>query len=203
MRPFRADSARGDAARGSAALLVLLLVGACASTGLPIGADGRYYNEERGYSIDAPRLDDATAWRMVSLDDTDLAWRTEDGRSMSLSSSCKRTRARPALLARQLLIGVPRDAILSAHPVALRGDPGWAQTVETGADSAAIRIKTVTVVGGGCVYDWVLVAAAGPRFDESLPVFDDWWTSFERPRASEEEDAVQEEPGADAAGAAP
>jgi hypothetical protein len=204
MRPFRADSAWGNAVRQGAArslvLLLVVIVAACAGHGLRRDADGRYRNTEVGYVIDAPRFETEgdERWRPVSIDRTDLAWRTEDGRSMSLASTCKPTRARPALLARRLLIGVPRDDLIAAHPVALRGDAGWAQVVETGEEGQAIRIKTVTVVSAGCVFDWVLVAEAGPRFDESLPAFDAWWTSFERLRPPGE-DAASAEPDPSAA----
>ena len=122
--------------RGSVTFFVavawLLCAGGCATHGLKVDEDGRLRHPELGYEIDAPDLDSSVGWRSVSLDDTDLAYRSDDGRSMSLSSSCKQTRAKPALLARRLLIGIPRDALLSAYPVELRGDPGWAQVVETG-----------------------------------------------------------------------
>ena len=186
MRPSRADNAWGDRRwwRGPVLLLLLVVLTlqtmACAGRGLRPGRDGRFHNDDPEYAIDAPRFSAEALWKRISLEGTDLAWRTADGRSMSLSSSCKQTRARPALLARRLLIGVPRDDLLSAHPVALRGDPGWAQIVETGKGTEAVRIKTVTVVSAGCVFDWVLVAGAGARFDESLDAFDDWWSSFER-----------------------
>lgn len=184
MVPLRADSGpcegRGEGVGLLLLLLLLVTAVGCAGRGLPLGADGRYHHADPGYSIDPPRFGEGPAWQRISLDKTDLAWRTDDGRSISLSSSCRKTQAKPALLARRLLIGLEREALLGAHPVALRGDPGWAQTVETGEGGERVRIKTVTVVSAGCVFDWVLVAAADARFDESLEAFDAWWTSFVR-----------------------
>ncbi len=196
MKPFRVDRVRGVVVGGGAVLLAALGLAACASSGLKLGSDGRYRSKDLGYAIDAPRFAEPDEWRKVKVDDTDLAWRTDDGRSMSLASSCRRTRAKPALLARQLLIGVPRDDIVSAHPVALRGDPGWAQVVDTGGEDHSIRIQTVTVVGGGCVYDWVLVGHAGPRFEASVDTFDRWWSSFERARGADEPPASHDADGA-------
>lgn len=187
--------------------IAIAWVSGCATTGLKQGSDGRYRHRDLDYEIDAPGLPPEAGWRMIKLDDTDLAWRTDDGRSMSLSSSCKRTRAKPALLARRLLIGVPKDAVIAAHPVALRGDAGWAQIVETGTGARAVRIKTVTVVSRGCVFDWVLVAGAGPRFDDSVSAFDAWWTSFERTGEGPDSEPVADvEPASEpepAAGVAP
>lgn len=194
MRPSRADSTRDEARTRTTVWLVLAICAvaslACAGRTFREGVDGRLTHRELGYSIDTPRFGGDPAWQRIDLERTDLAWRRVDGRSMSLASSCRRTRAKPALLARRLLIGVPKDELLSAHPIALLGDPGWAQVVETGKGSEAVRIKTVTVVSAGCIFDWVLVAGAGPRFDETLPIFDAWWTSFERsPRARAAETA--------------
>ena len=94
--------------------------------------DGRYLHRKLDYSIEAPDFGADDSWRAIGLDGADLAWYSDDGRSMSLASSCKKTRADPYMLARRLLTGVPRDDVLSAHPIAHRGDPGWAQTVVTG-----------------------------------------------------------------------
>lgn len=188
MRPSHADSTWGDAwsrsvswlAVGACAAMCVAAFSGCAGRTFRVDADGRFTHRDLGYSIDAPHFGDDTEWERIDLDRTDLAWRRGDGRSMSVASSCKSSRAKPAFLARRLLIGIPKDDLISAHPIALRGDPGWAQTVETGKGAEAIRIKTVTVVSRGCVFDWMLVAGAGPRFDQSLPIFDAWWTSFER-----------------------
>lgn len=206
----RADNASGGSGgrrrvrRPGVAMLLLLTtavasgplaLAGCAGRGLRVGPSGRFHHDDPIYSIEAPRFSGDVEWRRVSVDGTDLAWRTGDGRSMSLSSSCRPTRARPALLARRLLIGVPRDDLVAAHPVALLGDPGWAQVVETGEGAEAIRIKTVTVVSVGCVFDWVLVASAGPRFDESLEAFDAWWASFERPHPDDAPAREEPAPG--------
>jgi len=83
---------------------------------------------------------------------------------------------------------VPRDDVISAHPIAHRGDPGWAQIVETGSGSRdAVTVKTVTVVNGGCVFDWVLVSPSGERFESALGVFDGWWPTFSRPSSLRDE----------------
>ena len=62
-----------------------------------------------------------------------------------------------------------------------RRDPGWTQTVVTGAYRNAVRVKTVTLLNAGCVFDWVLVTPNDASFDAAEPVFDAWWPTFRRP----------------------
>ena len=175
-------------------LWVLLVAPGCAGGPVKRIDDGRFENRKLDYAIEAPRFE-SDDWRRIGLDGADLAWYADDGRSMSLASSCKKTKAGPYMLARRLLTGVPRDAVISAYPVAHRGDSGWAQIVETGVGRDAVRVKTVTIVNGGCVFDWVLVTPANDRFEEAARVFDAWWPSFARPSSlGDPVDTIVDEP---------
>lgn len=202
MRASRANSARAGVTLWGV-LLVAFLAAGCARGPTRELDDGRILHRKLDYSIEAPQFGDDTSWHRIGLDGADLAWYSDDGRSMSLASSCKKTRAEPYFLARRLLTGVPRDDVLSAYPILHRGDPGWAQTVVTGTGREAVRVKTVTVVNGGCIFDWVLVTPAQADHEASAGIFDAWWPSFRRPAAGGDAEPAEPTGGRDAEPADP
>jgi hypothetical protein len=95
---------------------------------------------------------------------------------MSLVEHCGRARAKPRVLARQLLIGLDRPTLLEEGPVGADETEGWMQRLQASAGEEELQLKTVTRVVGQCSYDWILVARSGLEGPETA--FDDWWKSF-------------------------
>ena len=58
------------------------------------------------------------------------------------------------------------------------GLPGFAQDLERVEGSAWIRIRTLTLRGARCTYDWILLAPDAERLTALRPAFDAWWQSF-------------------------
>ena len=180
----------------AAGLLVLLLAGSasgCAGDWVEFErGDGRVYRHHSlGYVIAYPPESPGDAWSPVSVEGADLAFRHSDGAVISMSSSCRETRAAPAQLGRHLMIGIAGRKPLKAGRLMHAGDEGWWQIVDAEENGAAVRIKTVTLLAGGCVFDWVLVAPEPGGFGWAEPLFDRWWASFERPSS---EDVDRREP---------
>jgi hypothetical protein len=133
-----------------------------------------------GYTIAHPGGTHHADWKQIKVDGTDLAFRDPSGAALSLSSDCRRTDAPIGVLARQLIIGTSRDELLAASPVELAGDPGFSQTFDTIEDEVRVRIKAVTLLNGGCVFDFVAAVRDLATFDRVETVFDRWWKSFVR-----------------------
>lgn len=165
-----AGSRTTPGASGAASLCTLLFLG-CASHLMAV--DGVFRNVEHGYSILAPG---DPAWRRIDLEGTDLAYRRPGPATMSLQSRCGKPVAEAQIMARHLVIGVRERTVRQAGPVPVSGGTGWTQTFDTLHDGVGVRVKTVTLVGRGCTFDWTLVAAG--RFEEAEPSFDAWWGSF-------------------------
>ncbi len=170
-----------------AAALAVLLAGAslgpaCAAG--PVARDGGFSHAKRGWWIGAPD----GAWTRASVEGADLVFREPAGAWMSLASRCQIALADPRVLVRHLVIGLPERTLLREGEVRVDGRAGWSQTWRT--RRAERELKAVSVVAGGCVYDWVLVAPPGSSSVEAS--FDRWWGSFRLP-----------EPAPSALGAAP
>lgn len=201
------SAAWGRSAFGSARArvwLALLVWGGINGCGAPLMTpdDGRLRHRELGYRIDLPADLPGASWQRVDVEGADVAWALEEGTAtasgathISLSSSCRKTAAKAAVLARQLALGTQQGDRLASEAVALGAAEGWSQSFEAVEEGVALRVKTVTLMSGGCVYDWVLVTPASDAFARIDPVFDAWWRSFEPPGdlALEEETVVREE----------
>jgi len=165
--------------------------------------DGRLRHRELGYRIDLPGDPESASWERVDVEGADVAWALQEGAAaahggtqISLSSSCRKTAAKAAVLARQLALGTQQGEQFASEPVALGATEGWSHTFEAVEEGVALRVKTVTLMSGGCVYDWVLVTPASDAFVRTEPVFDAWWRSFEPPRApAPEPEAVARDEG--------
>ena len=162
-----------------------LVARACAMGPFDRESDGVLRHRTLDYAITEPAFAPADRFERVSLDGTDIAYRSPDGRSMSLSSRCVRIRSSPQMLARRLLAGTGSQYVIESHPIEHGGDPGWRQKVDAGEAPARVRIETVTIVNGGCVFDFLLVGRPDSRFDEVSAVFERWWLSFRRPARRE------------------
>lgn len=162
-----------------AALMVLLVAGfgGCANTGAHWT---RYEHAEWGYSVPYPQSLAASvtmAWRELRLDDADLAFRGPGGAFMAISSHCGERSGDPAVLARQLLVGLKNRKPVSSKRFEFAGGQAFFQIVDSRRDEGAVRTKTVTLVRGGCVVDWLLTALGSLAEVEAS--FDAWWRAFD------------------------
>ena len=156
-------------ARRMRALIAVALAAGCTGD-LALGEEG-YWHRRHGYTVGVP----APAWERVSVDGATLAFRR--GReTMSLQSRCGRPVATPAIMARQLVIGVADRDLRQAGPVTVDGRDGWVQTFDVRGEGGPVRVKTVTLVAGRCTFDWTL--AGSVDFAVAERAFDAWWQSF-------------------------
>ena len=173
---------------------VSLFVAGCAGRFIAVeeGDGAGFRHRELGYQIAAPLDPSGAAWERFEVDGTDLAFRSpgsppSDASTISLQSDCRRTAASPAVLARQLRIGLPTSVLLESGPVEVDGAPGWLQIFDTRAGDAGVRVKTITAAFGGCTFDWILVAR--DVFEPLEQSFDRWWVSFRGPTMASEPSA--------------
>jgi hypothetical protein len=165
----------GKAARAAWAqgLPLLLLFLACASDLVAVG--GGYRDRRLGYTIGSPE-GASGGWQRVAVDGAALAFRRSGPDTMILQTHCGGPVADPALMARQLVIGVRDRTLRQAGPVAIDTHPGWSQTFDTLQEGVAVRVKTVTLVVDDCTFDWVLASAGS--FESAEVAFDAWTRSF-------------------------
>ena len=191
MREDADPGARGDRRQGpgcdSVAImrsaLVFLAVGlmGCAGVRLPAGSERepRFRHRELGYEIAYPEVLDDPGWETGRLDEADLLVRHPDGTLWALASTCRATRAPLWVLAAELARatgGTPRG---ESRRVLQGGLDGISQRLEREEDGQRLQIKTVTLRGARCTYDWVLIAPGEKRLAALEPGFDRWWQSFE------------------------
>lgn len=162
-----------------AALVTVLCaawLGACASGGDLVAANGRYLHRSLGFSMPDPAAADP-AWQRTHVRRTQLAWERPGGARLSLYSECDRTPTTPQVLARSLLIGVEQRVLRQSGPVAAGNLQGWSQVVDVEEAGHVRRLKTVTLIAERCSYDFLLIA--GDDFESLEPGFDAWWAGFE------------------------
>jgi hypothetical protein len=138
-----------------------------------------FRHRARGWEVELPPPSDGGTWERVEVAGAALSFRGQGdllGASMSLVSECPGSEAPPAVLARHLVIGIDDRALVHAGPVQLRGLPGWSQTFDAVEGERSIRLKTVTLAGSDCTFDWILVTP--DSFDRIERGFDRWWRSF-------------------------
>ena len=139
------------------------------------GPEG-YFHRAVGYRIPVPAAG-GSDWRRVRIEDADLAYRGPGNALMALTSRCDDPKSGPEVLARQLLFGIRERRVLDAGRVELHGMEGWSQHISGLGEAGRIEARTLTFAGGGCVFDWMLVAPVS--LAASSPVFDGWWRGFE------------------------
>jgi len=152
---------------------VLALLG-CAGGDLA-AVDGELRHRRHGYAFDAP----GPPWKRVAVEGAVVAYRREGPATMSLQSRCGGPLADPATLARHLRIGLPPYTLRQAGPARVAGRSAWSQVFDTLENGRAVRVKTLTLVEGACILDWVLVTGGG--FEEAEPDFDAWVASLRLP----------------------
>ncbi len=182
MRVFNRASATRAPRAGIAALAALATFGsACASSGL--GPDG-FRHHGHGYSLPHPSDPPGTRWQVTEVDDAKVAYRSDGEAFMALDSRCNDEGAKPedpAVLARQLLVGIANRTRIESDAFEFAGGRAYAQVVDSKDERGeVVRTRTVTLVRGHCVIDWVLVFETGeaghPEIEAS---FEAWWRGFE------------------------
>lgn len=144
----------------------------------PIEQTGeRFRHRSHGFALRAPQ-GPAGPWERVAVDGATLAFRSPAADTVVAKSRCGRPVARPQLMARHLVFGLPDREVVASQPVTIGALPGWLQVIDTVERGKAVRLKSVTVVSRGCSVDLVL-AAERARFDAVEPAFDEWWQSLE------------------------
>jgi hypothetical protein len=162
----------------AASLLTLPLsaVGGCASPVLVEEAGGLRHTRH-GYWIDAPPSA-MPRWERVEVKGAEIAYRRDGPVWMTLSSRCEIPLTRPRILARHLRIGIPAHTLREETAVRSHGMRGWQQVFDASEDGVIVRVKTVTLVLGGCALDAMLSARDGAGYDAAQPGFDAWWRSL-------------------------
>ena len=114
----------------------------------------------------------------VRIDASDYAVRNSDGSTFALTSSCRATRATPQQLAFHLMHSNDAKRIGPGEALEHQGLAGFGQTLEHVEGGSWVRIRTVTLRGAHCTYDWLLLAPDPERLEALRPAFDAWWQSF-------------------------
>jgi len=152
------------------AVALAVFTGGCASDVRRV--DGAFSHARHGYTIEALGPD----WEAVDVDHATLTFARAPSETMSLKSRCGRPVAKADLMARHLLIGLDPREVVTSEPVAVDGRDGWLQVVRTEREGRPVWLRTVTLVAGGCSFDWVLATAR--RASPAEADFDAWWGSF-------------------------
>lgn len=152
------------------------------------GSAARFRHRELGYEIAYPSVISQFGWRTERLDESDLLVRHRDGSAWALASTCRATTAPVRLLAAELARATGGRPKVDGGSIEHAGLEGWSQYLQRGAGSQLLQIKTVTLRGPRCTYDWILIAPSPERLASLEPLFDTWWQSFEPGRS----DRVQE-----------
>lgn len=157
------------------------------------GREATFEHRNLGYRIAAPL--GAGGWLRVGVDGTDLAFRSDDGSTLSLLSDCAPTRSSPQLLARNLLIGFDDRQVLRSAPTEIHAAHGWWQSVRARDEGKLFYLESVTLKTDECVFDWVLVSPHPVEDTEWESTFEQWLLTFDWPaalRGGREEQAVAE-----------
>jgi len=159
----------------------LLLLAGCSTKLLASGQgeEARFQHRELGYTIAYPSVLNRPDWETRRIDESDLLVRHPDSSAWALSSQCRATLARPRLLAGELARATGGSLVEPGHAIRHANLDGWSQRLVRREGERVLEIKTVTLRGTRCTYDWILLAPSPARFAELEPAFDRWWQSFE------------------------
>ena len=100
----------------------------------------------------------------------------------TLISKCDGARKSAELLSRDLLVGIGPRRLLRSGPVELDAGRGWTRSYVTRGREPVLYIKTVTVLGRGCTFDWLLITPGDADLAAERGLergFDEWWASFQ------------------------
>lgn len=180
---------RHGSARGARLPLWVLLLGVATAAGcagkafvveaVEEGDPGRLRHRELGYRIALPALLGQPGWSREDLEQSDLLIRHRDGSAWALASHCRSAGTPVGLLAAELARAARAGGQARGEPLQHAGLEGFVQRLEAREDGAMLPIKTVTLRGARCTFDWILVAPTTRRLEELEGAFDAWWQSFE------------------------
>jgi hypothetical protein len=144
------------------------------------GDSTRFRHRELGYEIAYPSVLDQPGWSMRNLDESDLLVVHRDGSSWAMASNCRETAASLELLAGELARAADGGEVQTrGTPIEHAGLQGWIQRIRRPEGDGWVEIKTVTLRGKRCTYDWIFVAPSAERLDALEGAFDQWWRSFQ------------------------
>lgn len=179
----RRSGARGFRRHVAWIAFAAAFVPSCAST-TQLDDQG-FRHGDHGYRQPHPADVDGVRWHVIDVVDAHVAYRGSGDAFMALDSRCANEEPDPAVLGRQLLVGIDNRHRLESDSFAFAGGRAYAQLVETNDEAGGVvRTRTVTLVRGGCVIDWVLAVEAGNPAVESA--FERWWRGFEPKSGSDE-----------------
>jgi hypothetical protein len=131
-----------------------LLVAGCAVKRIENGV----YHSPKGYRVAIPKAE----WTLVDDGPADLTLRhAASAAGMAVNAVCEGASARRAadVLARQLQIGLRERRVIERAGVHVAGRPASRLVVEGRLeDSARVRIESVSMTDGRCLYDFLYVA---------------------------------------------
>lgn len=165
----------------SVLLAALVVQSSCAGALLTEGSgpDARFRHRELGYAVGYPSVLAEPGWRIEDFDEADLVVRHREGSLWALASQCRDTAAGIELLAGELARAAGGEALGPREPVRQAGLDGVSQRLERLEGDRRLQIKTVTLRGARCTYDWILITPSSERMAELEPRFDSWLRSFE------------------------
>jgi len=135
-----------------------------------------YRNPRHGYSIGVPDGPGAP-WERIEIEGAWIAFRRPGPETLSLQSRCGKPVAHPAIMARNLVVGVGGRELVQAGPIIVAGTNGWIQTFHMQPGGVTIRVTTVTAVIDECSFDWGL--ATRGESPNANHAFEAWLGSFE------------------------
>ena len=162
-------------------VLLLLCLSGCGGKLLSSGSGdaARFRHRELGYEIAYPSVLGRAGWSVARLDESDLLVRHPDGSAWAVASNCRSTSASIRVLAAELARATGGRPLREGAPIEHAGLEGWSQRLERVEGERVLQIKTVTLRGPRCTYDWIGVAPDAARWRGLEPLFDAWWQSFE------------------------
>jgi hypothetical protein len=147
----------------------------CATTGAI--QDGVYHGEQASYRIGPVSSD----WTSVTVNkQNDLAWHNETkGAVMHLDSDCDSGLDIPLTALRShLMIGFTEREVIIEEVVPMDGREALRTHFTAKLDGVPRDILLQILKKDNCVYDFALIAPAGPSFDEAVADFDRMLAGF-------------------------
>ena len=164
------------------AIPFLVVLGACSGVFLMsgTGAEARFRHRELGYEIAYPDVLSEPGWSIQRLAEADLVISHPEGSIWALASTCRASNAGLRVLTGELARATGGHVLGPGISLQQAGLEGLSQRLERVGEGRRLQIKTVTLRGARCTYDWVLIAPSPGRLSALERRFDEWWGSFER-----------------------
>ena len=148
-------SVRGPGRAWLGVLSAVIVVSGCAVKRIENGV----YHSPKGYRVAIPGRD----WTPVTESPADLQLRHRTSAAeMAVNAVCEGAAPRrpTGVLARQLLIGLRDRTVVERGTIQVAGQPASRVVVDGRLEDSTVRIETVLMKSGRCVYDFLHVAPA-------------------------------------------